>query len=141
MKVTFIGHGLKGSKETVGDYICSSLKDDSYDSFTVFSAFTRMSGINIFKKELLKAKETYPDIKFYLGIVERGTSKEALDFLLENNIDTWIFCTNSSIMFHPKIYFFKGKNKARFITRSSNLTKPSLISNIEASTLLELALV
>lgn len=137
MKVTFIGHGLKGSKETVGDYICSSLKNDSYDSFTIFLAFTRMYGINIFKKELLKAKETYKEIKFYLGIVERGTSKEVLDFLIENNIETWIFYTNSSIMFYPKIYFFNGKNKGRFITGSSNLTKPGLISNIEASTLLE----
>lgn len=137
MIVEFIGHGIRGNKKTVGDYICSSLKDNNYDSFTAFSAFTKMSGINTIKEELLQAKKNGKKLKFYLGIVEKGTSKEALEFMLENSIPTWVFCTSSSIMFHPKIYFFEGKNKDRFISGSSNLTKPGLFDNIEASTLLE----
>lgn len=137
MIVEFIGHGIKGNKKTVGDYICSSLNDNTYNSFTAFSAFTKMSGINTIKEELLKAKADGKSIKFYLGIVEKGTSKEALEFMIENSIPTWIFCTSSSIMFHPKIYYFDGEKKTRFITGSSNLTKPGLFDNIEASTLME----
>jgi HKD family nuclease len=137
MIVKFIGHGIKGNKETVGDYICSSLKDNTYNSFTAFSAFTKMSGINAIKNELLKAKQNGKSIKFYLGIVEKGTSKEALEFMIKNSIPTWIFCTSSSIMFHPKIYYFEGEKRTRFITGSSNLTKPGLFDNIEASTLME----
>ncbi len=40
-------------------------------------------------------------------------------------------------MFHPKIYFFKGKHNYRFITGSSNLTSFGLFNNIEASTFFE----
>lgn len=137
MRVEFIGHGIKGNKNTVGDYICSSLNDNIYSSFTAFSAFTKMSGINAIKKELLKAKTDGKSLKFYLGIVEKGTSREALEFMIENEIQTWIFCTSSSIMFHPKIYFFEGNTKTRFITGSSSLTKPGLFDNVEASTLME----
>ena len=71
---------------------------------------------------LLKSREYFKSIKFYLGIVEKGTSREALKFFIENKIETWIFCTEDVIMFHPKIYFFRGKHNNRFITGSSNLT-------------------
>ena len=137
MKIQFIGHGLKGNTGTVGDYLCSSLKDENFNSFHAFSAFTKMSGINIFQKELIEAKNFGKELKFYLGIVEKGTSKEVLDFLIDNTIETWIFCTSSNIIFHPKIYIFKGEKKTRFIIGSSNLTKQGLFDNIEASTLIE----
>ena len=138
MKIEFLGQGLHNSySNTVGDWISSTLKDLDYTSFIGFSAFTKMSGINKIKQDLLFAKSNYESIKFYLGIVEKGTSKEALEFLLENNIETWVYCTDEMTMFHPKIYYFSGKHNSRFIIGSSNLTKAGLFENIEASTLLE----
>jgi HKD family nuclease len=138
MKIRFLGHGLHDSnKDTVGDWLISTFKDSDYYSFTGFSAFTKMSGINSIKKELLIAKQHYRNIKFYLGIVEKGTSKEALEFFLKNGIETWVYCTEEKIMFHPKIYYFEGKHNSRFIVGSSNLTKFGLFDNIEASTLFE----
>lgn len=138
MKVEFLGHGLhKDHKNTVGHYIIDSFNNDDYYSFVGFSAFTKMSGINRIKDELLKASKKFKSLKFYLGIVPKGTSREALQFLIDNNIDTWIFCTKDQIMFHPKIYFFQGKHNYRFITGSSNLTSFGLFDNIEASTLFE----
>jgi len=138
MRVEFLGHGLhKDHTNTVGHYMIDSFKNDDYYSFVGFSAFTKMSGINRIKKELLKASKKFKSLKFYLGIVPKGTSREALQFLIDNNIDTWIFCTSDQIMFHPKIYFFQGKHNYRFITGSSNLTSFGLFDNIEASTFFE----
>jgi len=138
MKIEFLGHGLHDNNiNTVGDWLCSTLRDSDYHSFVGFSAFTKMSGINRIKNDLLIAKKSYSSIKFYLGIVERGTSKEALEFLIQNDIETWVYCTDQSIMFHPKIYFFKGKHNSRFILGSSNLTSAGLFDNIEASSLFE----
>lgn len=138
MKIEFLGHGLHGSyKNTVGDWIKSTFSDPDYFSFVGFSAFTKMSGIELIKKDLLLAKNGYDSIKFYLGIVEKGTSKEALEFFIKNDIETWVYCTNETQMFHPKIYYFQGKHNSRFIIGSSNLTKAGLFENIEASTLFE----
>ena len=138
MRVEFLGHGLhKDHTNTVGHYMIDSFKNDDYYSFVGFSAFTKMSGINRIKKELLEASKKFKSLKFYLGIVPKGTSREALQFLIDNNIDTWIFCTIDQIMFHPKIYFSQGKHNYRFITGSSNLTSFGLFDNIEASTFFE----
>lgn len=138
MRVEFLGHGLhKDHTNTVGHYMIDSFKNDDYYSFVGFSAFTKMSGINRIKEELLEASKRFQSLKFYLGIVRKGTSRESLQFLIDNNIETWIFCTEDQIMFHPKIYFFKGKHNYRFITGSSNLTSFGLFDNIEASTLFE----
>lgn len=138
MRVEFLGHGLhKDHTNTVGHYLVDSFKNNDYYSFIGFSAFTKMSGINRIKKELISASKSFKTLKFYLGIVKKGTSREALQFLLDHNIETWIFCTEDQIMFHPKVYFFKGKHNSRFITGSSNLTSFGLFDNIEASTFFE----
>ena len=139
MRIDFIGNGLHGPENSTGHYLSSSLLDTNFDSLIAFSAFTKMSGINVIKKELLTAIQRNVTIKFYLGIVERGTSKEALQFLIDNNIETYTFCTSSNLLFHPKIFHFKGQYRTRVIVGSSNLTKPGLFDNIEASTLIEFA--
>ncbi|MCG6191401.1 phospholipase D family protein [Maribellus maritimus] len=138
MKIEFLGHGLHNSAiNTVGDWLCSTFKDKDYSSFIGFSAFTKMSGINRIREELMIAKQNYKRLKFVLGIVERGTSKEALQFLIDSEIETWVYCADNKIMFHPKIYYFSGKHNSRFILGSSNLTGAGLFDNIEASTLFE----
>lgn len=138
MRIEFLGHGLhENNTNTVGHVLIDSFRNSDYYSFIGFSAFTKMSGINKIKGELLKAKDYFKSIKFYLGIVEKGTSREALKFFIDNEIETWIFCTEDEIMFHPKIYFFQGKHNNRFITGSSNLTSFGLFDNIEASTFFE----
>lgn len=138
MRIEFLGHGLhENHTNTVGHFLIDTFRNSDYYSFVGFSAFTKMSGINRIKEELLKAKENFKSIKFYLGIVEKGTLREALNFLIKHEIETYVFCTADKIMFHPKIYFFKGKHNNRFITGSSNLTSFGLFDNIEASTLFE----
>ena len=136
MKVNFIGHGLHGYSETVGDYICSSLKNPKFNKFIAFSAFTKMSAFNIIREDLLNAKNLGKEIKFYLGIVPKGTSKEALEFLVDNNLESFTYF-NETFIFHPKIYLFEGDKRTRIILGSSNLTSQGLFKNIEASVIID----
>lgn len=139
MKAEFIGHGLNNKSNTVHYYLRKSFLDSNYDSFIGFSAYTKKTGLDLISKELLEAKVKYKNLTFYLGIADRGTSKEALQFLLENDIKTYTFCSGTSYIFHPKIFFFEGEFEKRMIIGSSNLTKSGLTinGNIEASVLLD----
>lgn len=137
MIVNFIGQGLVPSdNESVGDYICSSLKDDLFDKCVFISAFASFSGLEKIRPFLEQAKEKNKTIVFYIGVDDKGTSKEALKFLIDNNFETYIFHTCSNFIFHPKLYIFQGKHN-RIIIGSSNLTKYGLFHNIEAAMLLD----
>jgi len=138
MKLEFIGHGLNNKSKTVHYYLRKSLIDSKFDSFIGFSAYTKKSGIDLIAKELLEAKRRFKNMVFYLGMAEKGTSKEALDFFLDNGIKTFTFCSKSTFIFHPKIYFFEGEFEKRMIIGSSNLTKSGLAvnGNVEASILI-----
>ena len=63
-----------------------------------------------------------------------GTSKEALELLLKENIETYIYHDKKDyITYHPKIYLFEGPVFTRVIIGSSNLTNSGIKTNIEAS--------
>ena len=136
MKIEFVTHGLKTTKQTVGHLLNESFQDNDFNEFRGISAFTRKSGINKFKKSLLENKERFKKVTFTLGIVPRGTSIEALDFFLENNIECYAYLNDHS-MLHSKIYYFTGKRFSRFIIGSSNLTSAGLSNNIESSVVIE----
>src|SRR5690606_34474007 len=78
MRIQFIAQGLNDQSKTVGKYLCSSFQDENYNKFFCFSAFTKLSGLNIIKDDLQTVKQRYKSLKFFLGITEKGTSKEAL---------------------------------------------------------------
>jgi HKD family nuclease len=139
MRVELLGHGLNNKLHTVEFYLKESLKDDNFNSFIGFSAYTTKAGFNLIESELKEATIKYKNIVFYLGMAEKGTSKQALEFLLEQNIETYTFCSYSSYIFHPKIFFFEGNTEKRMIIGSSNLTKSGLNinGNIEASILID----
>ena len=136
MKIEFITHGLSSTIKTVSDYLNESFSDKDFNEFYGVSAFTRKSGINKFKKALLRNKHRFSIIQFTLGIVPRGTTIEALEFFLENDINCYTYF-NASNMLHSKIYYFKGLRFSRFIIGSSNLTAAGLNNNIESSVIIE----
>lgn len=141
MRVELIGNGLNGTLKTTEYYLRKSFMDSEFENFIGFSAYTKKNGLNLFLRELLEAKKRFKSVKFYLGIAEKGTSKEVLEFLLEQKIETWTFCSYTNYIFHPKIYFFEGDKERRIIIGSSNLTKKGLSfdGNIEASVLIDYA--
>ncbi|MFV5689134.1 phospholipase D-like domain-containing protein [Flavobacterium sp. ZT3R25] len=135
MKATFLGHGLNAeNKFNVGKQIVISLADNKYNSFNGFVAFAAVSGVLTILKNLKLASTNYSQLRFFIGVDNMGTSKEALELLLKENIETYIFHDNREyITYHPKIYIFEGPVFTRIIIGSSNLTNSGIKTNIEAS--------
>ena len=135
MKIHFIGQGINDS-ESVGQRLLEALSNGLFDTFTAISAFATQSavlGIN----EIIQ-KVGAKNCTFIVGVDQKGTSKEALEaLLLIENADISIVYTTTSIIFHPKIYIFEGKEHGCIIVGSSNLTLSGLFLNMEASLMLE----
>ena len=136
MIVEFIGQGIHSEEdETCGNHVCSAIKDISFKQITIFVAFIRKPGLSYLKKFIEQAILEKREVTFYVGIDERITSKEALQMLLDLNVETYIYNSDRYI-YHPKIYLFEGERN-RIIIGSSNLTKSGLFYNVEASVLLD----
>ncbi len=135
MQVDFIGHGLNTkNKLNVGDQLATSFASNHFDSFIGFVAFAAVSGVNKLLPSLLKAQTKYKKLVFFVGVDNKGTSKEALEMLLEKNIETYIYHKNEEhITYHPKLFLFEGERHSRVIIGSSNLTYSGFLNNIEAS--------
>ena len=135
MKIHFIGQGINDS-ESVGQRLLEALSNGFYDTFTAISAFATERAV-LGMNEVLKKAEL-KNCTFIVGIDQKGTSKEALEaLLLMDYADVSIIHTTTSIIFHPKIYIFEGKEQCRVIVGSSNLTSSGLFLNLEASLMLE----
>ncbi len=135
MKATFLGHGLdKGDKNNVGKQLAVSLKSKEYSNFYGFVAFASISGTKMLELSLEKAKSNFDKIRFYIGIDNRGTSKEALESLLKQKIETYIYRDKRKfVTYHPKLFLFEGKKFTRIIIGSSNLTSQGIKTNLESS--------
>ncbi len=135
MQVNFIGHGFnKEASINVGDQIATSFESKLYDKFYGFVAFAATSGISKLLKSIEKAKPNYQQLTFFIGVDNKGTSKEALETLLKNNIDTFIYHRPEDyVTYHPKLFLFEGKKHSRVIIGSSNMTRSGFLTNIEAS--------
>ncbi|MDA3880575.1 MAG: phospholipase D family protein [Prolixibacteraceae bacterium] len=134
MDLKFIGQGLDpDSNLTAGNYIINSLESENYSTFNAFVAFVSLSGLNNIIDQLLEFKNRGSEIKLFIGVNLNATSKEALELLLEHEIESYIVYSPNNIIYHPKIYAFEGDNLKRAIVGSSNLTESGLFQNVEAS--------
>lgn len=134
MTIKFIGQGLNPESDiTAGNFIIDSLESDNYSSFNAFVAFVSTGGLKNIIEEMLAFKEAGGEVKLYLGVNLNATSKEALEKLLETEIESYVVYSPNNIIYHPKIYAFEGDETTRAIIGSSNLTESGLFQNIEAS--------
>lgn len=134
MELKFIGQGLDPeSNITTGNFIINSLESKNYRSFNAFVAFVSTGGLKNIIDQLLAFRKDGGDIKLYLGVNLNATSKEALEQLLANEIESYVVYSPNNIIYHPKIYAFEGAETKRAIIGSSNLTESGLFQNIEAS--------
>ena len=133
MNISFIGQGLENNEKPTGNLLIESLKDQGFTEFSCLVAFVSSSAVDGLTPHIEEAKDHIEEFNIFVGIDQEATSKEALEILLELDIDTQIYYTKSPITFHPKIYIFEGENKARVILGSSNITVPGLFQNIESS--------
>ena len=134
MELKFIGQGLDPDSDiTTGNFIIDSLESENYNSFNAFVAFVSTGGLKNIIEEMLAFREAGGEIKLYLGVNLNATSKEALEKLLEHEIESYVVYSPNNIIYHPKIYAFEGDETTRAIIGSSNLTESGLFQNIEAS--------
>lgn len=135
MKATFLGHGLNSENPyNVGKQLAKSFDSKHFDSYIGFVAFAATSGIYTILKKVNNAKERYKNLRFYIGVDNKGTSKEALELLVKEDIETYIYYRDSTyVTYHPKLFVFEGPKYSRIIIGSSNLTNSGLKTNVEAS--------
>lgn len=139
MKIQLLGQGYeKESLNSVGKHLIKLLANQEFHSFTAISAFISQAGVNGLSKYIDEAKEHLSSITIITGVDQKGTSKEALEALIELDVSAYVFYQPSVTIFHPKIYLFEGEMKSVLIIGSSNLTARGLFSNIEASLLLNI---
>lgn len=138
MKITFLGQGFESSSvDAIGNYLIQYLNRKDFHSFTGISAFATEAGIFGLSGHIQIAKSVFKNLSFIVGIDQEGTSKEALEEILNLNIDSYIFYQSEAPIFHPKIYLFEGDKETKLIVGSSNLTGRGLFTNVESSLLIE----
>ncbi|HEX8334042.1 MAG TPA: phospholipase D family protein [Segetibacter sp.] len=139
MIVKILGQGLEAtSEDSVGNHLIKFLADTNFHSLHVITAFTSLAAINGLRKHIENAKHL-KSITIVTGVDQEGTSKEALEALMNLEKKSYIFFVPPpSPIFHPKIYLFEGKNISQLIIGSSNLTARGLFTNVEASLLVSI---
>jgi HKD family nuclease len=134
MAVRFIGQGLDtGSDINAGNLINESLLSIDYQSADIFVAFVSTSGLKNIIDELIAFRAAGGTIRLYVGVNLNATSMEALENLIASGIETYVIYSPNSIIYHPKVYLFRGAQICRAIIGSSNLTASGLFQNVEAS--------
>jgi HKD family nuclease len=119
----------------LGDYLNSHLKQPEWTEFRAAIAFVKQSGVRHISEALAEFSHR-ATVRMSIGIDLAGTSKEGLNGLLEcleDRGEIWVFHNDDTSTFHPKIYLFKGKDKADLVVGSGNLTEGGLFTNYEAS--------
>lgn len=139
MTITILGQGFEATSEnSVGNHLMKFLADKNFHSFHGITAFTSLAGINGIQKHLENAKHL-KSITIITGVDQKGTSKEALQALMQLKINSYVFFVlPPSPIFHPKIYLFEGEDNSELIIGSSNLTANGLFTNVEVSILISI---
>jgi hypothetical protein len=93
-------------------------------------AFVNKSGVALLEDYL---KPYSKKVKAFIGIRNDITSTQGARHLLDLGVSLFVVDTGSrSVLFHPKLYLVKGKDQARVVIGSANLTIGGLNNNIEA---------
>src|SRR6202035_1565966 len=112
----------------------NGLLSDDFTDFKFITAYSKIGPLLRLKPNIDIWKNKGKSISAAFGIDQKGTSKQALEFALSNfdrvliaNIGLSVFTPT----FHPKIYYFSGKNRAIAYIGSNNLTVGGTESNSE----------
>ena len=138
MTITFLGQGYEvNSVNAVGNHLVKYLGQTNFHSFTGVSAFASEAGVFGLSAHIQAARPNFQNLNLIVGVDQGGTSKEALEEILNLNINSYLFYQAESPIFHPKIYLFEGAQNYKLIIGSSNLTRTGLYTNVESSILVE----
>lgn len=139
MEVKFIGQGFNlEENSSVAQELITALNNKSYNTFKCLVAFATRAGVDRLTAHVLNSKKHIKDYRIVVGIDGGVTTKEALEALLEWEVEVYIYNFKPDrVIFHPKIYLFEGEDIGITIVGSNNLTFTGLVSNVESSILLE----
>lgn len=137
-KINFILQG-RDELENHKNSIVSILSKKKMVNVLISVAFARSEGVSLIKREIKSAVEDEVNVDVFVGIRNGITSKQALKKLFKYGVNLYVVDTGrSGLLFHPKVYMVECKNKAFAVVGSANLTNGGLLSNIEASSIIEL---
>lgn len=128
------------SGRTIGDTLQLALRGDfgTFVRFDAAIAFVKRSGVQHIASDLRDFVSRQGRVRLVVGIDQNGTSIEGLSDLLEavgGQGEIWIVHSSDTyVTFHPKLYLFKGEDKALLLVGSGNLTQGGLYANDEAAT-------
>ena len=116
----------------LGDILKTELTS-GYNTFTIFSAFAKNSGVLRLKEAFEEFNASGGIIKAFVGIDLNGTSYEALLNLFYLCDELYVIHSeNFSTTYHSKIYLLENPEKAWCAIGSNNLTGGGLWTNFES---------
>ncbi len=114
------------------------LQSDDYDHLRISVAFAKSGPLLRLSPFLKKWKSKGKKVEAIIGIDLLGTSKQALQFALQNFDNVYILHSETHATFHPKFYLFSGSNHAVCYQGSHNLTVGGTETNLEGGVKIEL---
>ncbi|MFI3108121.1 phospholipase D family protein [Streptococcus suis] len=111
--------------------------NDNDGEFIGISAFAKSAGILSLETALTSFRQRGGIVKLILGIDLDGTSVEALKNAYRLANELYIFHSENTVTFHPKIYILNTSTSSNVAVGSNNLTKGGLYSNVEATSIYE----
>jgi HKD family nuclease len=104
---------------------------------TIVVAWAKMSGVLRLEESLRAFIQAGGVPTFVVGIDQRGTTREALQKLVEIGCELYVYHdepSRGSVVgrsFHPKVFMVRDRSRARILLGSGNLTAGGLYNNYE----------
>jgi len=109
----------------------------------IAAAYVSRSGLDLLEPAILSAVDSCASVEFLVGLDGIVTEPGALRWLLQLSMHhrhVSLYChvpKTPGVLYHPKLYLFRGDVWAAALVGSSNLTRGGLRANVEANALLE----
>jgi len=138
MNVKFIGQGYNSEiVSSVAQSLLAAFDQEKFHTFKCLVAFASFAGVSGLTNGLQKNKSHLKNMRIVVGVDQNATSIEALEEIIQWNVDSYIYYSSSRNIFHPKIYLFEGDDAVLIIIGSNNLTQMGLVQNIEGAVEIE----
>lgn len=111
-----------------------------FNTLRIAVAFAKTGPLYRLQSEIEAWRKEKKAIHGIFGINHCGTSRQALEFALENFSETRVLYFGERLTFHPKMYLFTGQKRCRLYIGSHNLTVGGTETNWESGTVIDLAL-
>lgn len=138
-------HILNPSDQPTGKWrlineLRACLCSDDYDTLLMAVAFAKTGPLLRLKAEIQQWLGKGKRIDSIFGVNHRNTSRQALQFALENFTTARVLFHSDDFTYHPKMYLFVGREKCKFFIGSHNLTVGGTETNWESGTEVSLGL-